>query len=84
MEIIQGQTIQGESLEIDDKNFVDCTLIDCILEYSGSPVMFERTRFQGCRYVFFGRARRTVHFLQGAGLMTYDPLDWGEFSNQVN
>jgi len=84
VEVIQGQTIQGESLQIDDKNFVDCTLIDCILEYSGHPVMFERTCFRGCRYVFFGRARRTVHFLQGTGLMTYDPSDWGEFSNQVN
>ena len=84
MEIIQRQTIRGESIEIDDKSFVDCTLIDCILEYSGHPVNFERTCFQGCRYVFFGRARRTVHFLQGAGLMTFNPADWGEFPNQVN
>jgi hypothetical protein len=84
MEVVQGQVIQGQSVEIDHKTFIDCTLINCILNYSGEPVTFQRTRFQGCRYVFFGLARRTVHFLQGAGLMDYDPADWGELPSQVN
>jgi hypothetical protein len=61
MEEIRRQTIKGKYLSIDEKGFIDCTLIDCILEYSGGPVSFHRTRFQRCRYVFVGRAKRTVH-----------------------
>ncbi len=52
METIQNQTIESESFAIDDICFINCTIINCILEYSGGPVMFNRTRLQRCRYVF--------------------------------
>ncbi len=84
MEVVSGCTIQDECVVIDGKRFTDCTLINCILEYSGDPVDFVRTRMRGCRYVFYGRARHTVQFLQGTGLMLYDPAKWGEFCDQVN
>ncbi len=84
LELIQDREIRGQSMTIDDRRFVRCTLIDCLLEYSGGPVVFDRTNLQGCRYVFFGRARSTVHFLQGVGLMDYRPGDWGEFPVQVH
>jgi hypothetical protein len=64
MEVISGLTIKDECVAIDDKHFIDCTLINCILEYSGSDVAFDATRIRGCRYVFFGRARQTLQFLQ--------------------
>ncbi len=84
MELIQDQTFEGELLSIDEKQFVDCTLINCTLEYRGLPVSFTRTRMRGCRYVFFGSARSTVHFLQGVGLMTHVLGEWGELSETVN
>lgn len=83
METVQDQKLEGLSLTIDDKHFIDCTLIDCILEYSGRPISFERTIMRRCRYVFFGSARSTVHFLQGVGLMEGSPLNWGEFPESV-
>ena len=79
MEIVRGKTLDSVSVVIDETTFVDCTLVDCILEYSGGPVAFKRTQMRGCRYVFFGQARATVHFLQSVGLMDYHPLEWGEF-----
>ena len=84
MRIIQGQTIESESLQIDDTAFVDCTLIDCILEYSGHSVSFDKTTMHGCRYVFYGMAKRTVQFLQNTGLMPYDPAQWGDFTAVLN
>ena len=83
MEIITGLTITDESVEIDDKQFIDCTLINCVLQYSGRPVGFERTNMVGCRHVFYGRARRTLHYLQGTGLMPYKGSEWGEFADVV-
>lgn len=83
MEIISSRTIEDQSLEIDDKSFIDCTFINCILEYSGRPVNFERTMMRGCRYVFFGEARSTVHFLQGIGLMPHEQSEWAEFSDTI-
>lgn len=84
METIQDQVIEGQSISIDCKLFRDCTLVRCILEYSGEPVIFERTQLQNCTYLFFGPARGTVHFLQSVGLMPYQPSDWGEFPDQVH
>ena len=83
METVSNRIIEGESLVIDNKHFVGCTLINCILEYSGDDVVFDRTEMRGCRYVFFGRARRTIHFLQGTGLMPHAPAEWGEFPGTV-
>ena len=84
MEVIEDQEIRGESVTIDDKSFIRCTLVDCILEYGGRPVLFDRTHLRRCRYVFFGKARSTVHFLQGVGLMEHGAGEWGEFSPQVH
>jgi hypothetical protein len=84
VQTVNRLTIQGESVEIDSKHFVDCTLVDCVLEYSGGDVIFERTEMRGCRHVFFGRARQTLHYLQGVGLMPYSPSEWAEFSEQVH
>lgn len=79
METISSRTFEGQLMSIDNKRFINCEILDCVLEYSGHAVSFEHTRLKGCRYVFFGRARRTVHLLQGFGLMEYDPAEWGEF-----
>ena len=84
MEIITGQNFSEANLCIDNKHFINCHLVDCILEYSGGDVIFERTNLRGCRHVFYGRARRTLHYLQGVGLMPHNPRDWAEFSNQVH
>lgn len=65
-------------MELDDKHFINCKFIDCILEYHGREVGFDRTHMNGRRHVFNGRARRTLHYLQGVGLMQYSPSDWGE------
>ena len=84
MELIQGQLIEDQAVAIDGKQFRDCTLARCILEYSGDSVVFERTHLRNCTYVFFGRARDTVHFLQSVGLMPFQPADWGEFPSEVH
>ncbi len=84
MEIIEGEVFSGESVELDDKHFINCKFIDCILEYHGREVGFDRTQMNGCRHVFYGRARRTLHYLQGVGLMQYSPSDWGEFDSSVH
>jgi len=84
MRTIESQTITDECLSIDDTIFIQCKLINCVLEYSGSPVVFELTQMKNCRYVFFGRAKSTVHFLQGVGLMNFVPSEWGDFSDAVN
>ena len=84
MELLSGLTIKDECVQIDDKHFIDCVFINCILEYSGRDVAFESTRMSGCRYVFFGRARQTLHFLQGVGLMEHNPEHWGEFPSLPN
>lgn len=54
MQIIQSQVFKEEILNIDDTHYVDCTLTNCQLQYSGRPVVFERTRLNGCRYMFLG------------------------------
>jgi hypothetical protein len=84
LKTIQDTTIRGERLRIDDKTFVNCILANCILEYSGGPVSFERTHLRGCSYVFYGRARRTVDFLQNTGLMPCVPSEWGEVTDLVH
>ncbi len=83
MQVVSGVTIEGESFELDGKHFIDCTLLNCILEYSGGEVVLERTHIRGCRHVFYGKAKLTLHYLQGVGLMPYKPAEWGEFSEQV-
>jgi hypothetical protein len=82
METIEGRTIENEYVDLDDKKFTDCTLIDCLLRYSGKPVIFERSRLESCRYVFFGPARATVHFLEAVGMLPGSP-DWGEYPDGV-
>ena len=84
METIRNRTIRGESVLVDGKIFIDCELVDCLLEYSGGPIVFERTNLSGCRYVFFGPARGTVHFLQGVGLMAHSSQQWAEFPDLVH
>lgn len=83
MQTVQNRTFEGEILSIDDTLYSDCVLINCTLEYSGGPVAFERTQMRGCQYVFFGRARRTVHFLQGVGLLGCGTNEWAEFTPVV-
>ena len=84
MKRIENQTIEGESVTIDDVHFIRCTLVNCILQYAGGEVVFDRTSMRGCQYVFYGDALRTVQFLQGTGLMSHVPSEWGEFSSSVN
>lgn len=84
MEIIVGATISGESVSLDGKHFIGCTLVNCLLCYSGQNVIFERTALKGCRHVFYGRARQTVHYLQNVGLMEHEVGTWAELPDDVN
>ncbi len=84
MQTIEGQVLHNGSLQIDDKRFIDCTFVNCILEYSGRPVHFERTHLRGCRYIFFGEAKCTIHFLQCTGLLLHNDSEWGESATTLN
>ena len=84
MELIQGITLTDELVTLDEKHFIDCLLVNCLLRYSGQDVIFERTVFRGCRHVFYGNARSTVHYLQNVGLMENGLGDWREFAEAVN
>ena len=83
MQVIQNETIQGTRLPLDGKCFVNCILVKCVLEYSGGAVDFQQTVFRGCKYVFFGPARATVHFMQAVGLANDEPAMWAEFTDRV-
>ena len=84
LEVVSGLTIEGEAFALDGKHIIDCTLVNCVLEYSGGEVVLERTQLRGCRHVFYGQARLTLHYLQGVGLMPHVPSEWGEFSDSVH
>lgn len=84
MVIINNQTFQDEVVELDNRRFVGCTFVNCILEYHGGPVCFDSTMMRGCRHVFFGYARSTVHYLQNVGLVGHNSAEWGEFHETVN
>lgn len=84
LEIIKNKHLIGDYLSIDNKHFISCTLIDCVLEYSGGDICFEQTTLRGCRHVFYGPARGTLHYLQNVGLMPFDPTQWGEIARVVH
>lgn len=84
METISNLVFEGESVQVDHKHFVECVFRNCVLEYSGEPFTFERTQLTDCRYVFFGLARGTVHFLHCIGLLPENPLQWSEVSDVIN
>jgi hypothetical protein len=81
---IENQTIEGQSLSMDDTAFINCIIKDCILEYSGSSFKLIDTELKSCRYVFYGPARGTVHFLQSVGMMPPASSEWGEHNDRVN
>ncbi len=83
MDILWNTTFENEAVVIDGKHLVDCTLLNCTLEYSGGPVILERTEFRGCHYTFFGQAHATVGFLEALGLMLV-PLYEAELSELVH
>ena len=83
MEIIEDENFIDESVELDDKHFINCSFINCIVEYRGGEFIFESTNMSNCRHVFYGQARRTLHYLQGIGLMPHQPSEWGEFPEQI-
>jgi hypothetical protein len=80
VERIEGRLLEGEILDVDDTCFVDCNLQNCTLKYGGGPVIFERTRLSGCRYVFFGYAKASVEFLQAMGLLAVEESGWDEMA----
>ena len=84
MVFISHRTFQNATVRLDDTTFADCTFIACTLEYEGGPVAFERTTMRRCRYVFFGEARRTVHFCQEVGLMPWNASEWSELPELVH
>ncbi len=84
MQTIQQRVFEGEVLEMDDKHFIDCTLTNCILRYSGRALVLEKTLLRGCNYVFFGRAKGTVRFLEMMGLLRAQAGEWGEFPELEN
>ena len=69
MQIVSNVVFHQEAVMLDGKHFIDCTLEDCELSYGGGAVIFERTRIEGCDYMFGGQARRTVELLKLVGLM---------------
>ncbi len=78
-----GQLLVAVRLYRDDKHFIHCTFENCIVEYHGGEIVFELSNMRNCRHVFYGRARRTLQYLQGVGLMPHQPLDWGEFPERI-
>lgn len=84
MIVIIDILFESETVQIDGKRFVSCSFVNCTLEYHGGNVVFDRTRMNGCTHLFFGHARQTLHYLQGVGLMPYNPADWGEPSSEVH
>ncbi len=75
-ETIYNRTFTAEAVQVDCKRFIDCSFHQCTLEYSGLPFTLERTRLAGCRYVFFGAARATIHFLQLTDLLKSADEAW--------
>ncbi len=47
MEVLQHMTFRDETVILDDRHFLDCTLQNCTMEYSGGPVILERTHLRG-------------------------------------
>ena len=84
MDTLRHAAFQDETVVLDGKHFIDCTLQNCTLEYSGGPVILERTHLRGCQYVFFGQAQSTVRLLQEVRLMPFEPLNWVEMSDHVH
>ncbi len=84
MNIVQGLTMQGETISVDGKQFIDCTFIDCVIEYTGEPVILERTAMLSCRYRFSGPARMTLQFLDCVGLLPGGVISAGAQINLVN
>jgi hypothetical protein len=78
METIQSRTFRNDRVTLDDTIFLDYIFIDCVLEYSGQPVVFERTFLRRCHYVFFAEAQSTIRFLQNVGLVPPDASGWTE------
>jgi hypothetical protein len=81
---IERRHFDSLTLSIDGTHFIECTFRDCVLEYSGQPYVLERSKLSGCRYVFFGPARGTVHFLQSVGLILPGGFDWCEFPTHIH
>ncbi len=84
MNILQHKAFENDTVVLDGKHFVDCTFQSCTLEYSGGPVVFERTHLSRCNYLFFAEAQSTVRFLQELGLMPFDPSQWAEMTGLVH
>jgi hypothetical protein len=84
MTTVRDEVFSDVDVQIDDKSFEGCTLERCTLRYSGGPVIFQRTIFKSCKYVFYGPARATVHFLEATGLIATDPSTWTEFPEQIH
>lgn len=84
MNLIRNETIRDAELTVDGKTFDHCVLERCTLHYSGGSVVFDHTVFRSCRYVFFGPARATVHFLEATGMLAGDPANWVEASELVS
>ena len=84
METLRNLTFESQSINVDHKHFIECTFKDCVLQYSGEAFTFERTHLTNCRYVFFGLARGTVHFLHCIGLLPENTHQWLEVPEQIN
>ena len=72
MKIVRELNLQGESIALDNTRFVDCSFNGCTLEYSGGPVILERTALKRCNYLFSGAAKMTVELLDCVGLLPRD------------
>ena len=69
MEIVRRLRMVGETIRLDHRHFIDCTFTDCVLEYGGSEIVLERTRFNGCRHALYDRAYMTLQYLRAVGVM---------------
>ena len=57
MDTLRHTAFQNETVVLDGKHFIDCTLKNCTLEYSGGPVILERTIFGNAIMSFLTRFR---------------------------
>jgi hypothetical protein len=79
----EDQRIGGQTLSIDGLTLINCILMGCILEYAGTHFLLVESEIIRCRYIFYGPAKGTVHFLQSVGMMHPQPSQWGEFSDHI-
>lgn len=69
LQIVSDQNFEAETVQVDGKHFVDCVFTNCVIAYTGFSVVFETTRFDGCRFQFQDQAATIMMFMHCFGLV---------------